>query len=480
MTSAQQADPPVDVDAGARLAELGYRQQLHRVLGPVGHVALSVSVIGPTVSLLTVGTVMIATAGTGAIWAYVIGGVLALNIAFCMAELGTMYPLAGGLYPVVSKVLGRGFGFVALVDYLLQGLVVPAAVALGVGTYVNSLFPSISVSVASGVGMIVITLVAFLQIKLNALFLGVLLAIEFIFCLALSCAGLFHLHQHLNILTNLVMPGHGGGLTTVSAALVISALATALYSFNGYDSAVSFSEEMKGSESGVGRAVLRTCGIGVIFQVVPFVLVVFGAASLKIFVSSPTPLLYVARSSFGGTFVTFLTWAALIAIFNTGVAVMLQYSRVYWSTARDRSWPDVISRPLSRIAPRLGTPWVAVAILGIVGTILAFQSTLVDTITFLGVLVAVIYGLVALAAIVSRIRSPKAARPYRLPLWPVPPILALAGVILALTQQKGSDLAICGGVFIAGMIYYLLYLRNKSDRLSHLGAETVAADQLSG
>ena len=48
-----------------------------------------VSDITPTASLLIIGTVVIATAGTGSIWAYLIGCLLAINVAFCMGELGS-------------------------------------------------------------------------------------------------------------------------------------------------------------------------------------------------------------------------------------------------------------------------------------------------------------------------------------------------------------------------------------------------------
>ncbi|HEX4430896.1 MAG TPA: hypothetical protein VHZ96_16635, partial [Frankiaceae bacterium] len=60
-------------------------------------------------------------------------------------------------------------------------------------------------------------------------------------------------------------------------------------------------------------------------------------------------------------------------------------------------------------------------------------------------------------------------RPYRMPLWPVPPIIALVGVGLAISQQKSRDLLICAAIFVGGAIYYVGFLRPRQDRYwSHL------------
>jgi len=51
-----------------------------------------------------------------------------------------------------------------------------------------------------------------------------------------------------------------------------------------------------------------------------------------------------------------------------------------------------------------------------------------------------------------------------MPLWPVPPVIALVGVIAVLTKQKGSDLWLCAGIFAAALLYYFLFVRPRSDR----------------
>ena len=98
---------------------------LHRGLSAPGVVALSVSDITPMASLLIIAPVVMAVAGTASVWAYLVGCLLAICVAFCMGELGSMYPVAGGLYSIIHRVLGRPLGFLALVDYIAQGASCP-------------------------------------------------------------------------------------------------------------------------------------------------------------------------------------------------------------------------------------------------------------------------------------------------------------------------------------------------------------------
>jgi amino acid transporter len=113
------------------LESLGYRQELKRAVNSLGHLALILSDITPTASLLVVGTAVIAAAGTGSVWAYIIGCFIAVNVALCMGELGSMFPVAGGLFSIVTRVLGKATGFVAMVDYIGQAIFLPASVAMG-------------------------------------------------------------------------------------------------------------------------------------------------------------------------------------------------------------------------------------------------------------------------------------------------------------------------------------------------------------
>jgi amino acid transporter len=452
------------VEGEVLLEEMGYEGQLQRGLNVVGNVALTLSDITPTASLLVVGTAVIATAGTGSVWAYLIGGFIALNVALCMGELGSMFPVAGGLYSIVTRVLGRPLGFLALLDYIGQAIFLPASVAFGVGTYLNSLYPSLSANwVAAGM-MILVALIALLDVKLNAVMIGFFLAIEMVVVVILALAGFLHPHQSLSTFTHPHMAAGTSGIGPVATGAIIAALATALFSVNGYDSAINFSEETEGSASNVGRAVVIAATIGIVFELIPFIGVSLGAANLPAFLHSSTPLTDVVRSSFGHTAVDLVTWGAILAIFNASLAITLQFSRVVYSSGRDRAWPMPISNALAWVHPRFKMPWVSTLLVGICGAVLCVQSSLISVVTFTSVLIIVLYALIAISAIVSRFTQKNLERPFKLPLWPVSPIIALIGVGIALSQQKGSDLIIVAAIGVGGIAYYLLFLMPRRDR----------------
>jgi amino acid transporter len=456
--------PKSSVEGAALLKSLGYNQELKRAINTLGNVALVLSDITPTASLLIIGTVVIATAGTGSLAAYLIGGFLAINVALCMGELGSMFPVAGGLFSIVTRVLGKPIGFLGMLDYMGQAVFLPASVAIGIGVYISVFNSNIPSNVAAAIVMILVTGVALLAIRFNAVLTGFFLALESLVVLALAVSGLVHLQQPLSIVTHPVMTNGKGGLTDVGLSLVIAAIAVAMFSVNGYDSAINFSEETQGEAKHIGRAVVVAASIGVALEVGTFILVFFGVPDVAKFVSSTTPLLDAAKNSFGSTFYYIVAIGAIIAILNAALAITLQFARIVWAAGRDRAWPSVISEWIGKVEPKRGAPWVATLIVGVLATILSFQGSLIAVVTFTAVLLIVLYGLICISALVSRFTQKDLPRPWKMPFWPAPPIIGLVGVVVALTQQKIGDLLLVAGIFAAGLIYYYAFIRPRGDR----------------
>lgn len=454
----------VVVHGEALLDSLGYKQELKRALNVLGNVALVLSDITPTASLLIIGTVVIATAGTGSIWAYLIGCFLAINVALCMGELGSMFPVAGGLFSIVTRVLGKPIGFLAMLDYMGQAVFLPASVAIGIGVYIAVFIPSVPQNVIAAVVMIFVTGVALLQIRFNAVLTGFFLALELLVVTALAISGLVHLQQPLSILTNPQMTNGHNGLQAVGVSLIIAAIATAMFSVNGYDSAINFSEETAGEAKHVGQAVVIAAAIGIAFELGTFILVFFGVPNVAKFVSSSTPLLDAAKDSFGTGFYNIVAIGAILAIFNASLAITLQFARIVWAAGRDRAWPGVISEWIGKVEPNRGAPWVATLIVGALATILCLQGGLIAVVTFTAVLLITLYGLICISALVSRYTQKDLPRPWKMPLWPVPPIIGLVGCGIALSQQKIGDLLTVAALFAAGLIYYFAFIRPRSDR----------------
>jgi amino acid transporter len=460
--SGPQPERGTHVSGERELEGLGYEQELKRALTLVGNVALVVAGITPATALLIIGPVALAQAGTGAFWAYLLAAVIAVCMALCFAELGALYPTAGGQYPIVTRVLGKQLGFIVMLNNVALAIFIPAAIALGFGTYLTSLFSGLNPNLASCALVIVATGVAMLSISDNAWVTKVAVTLELILLGGLVILGVASVHQPLGTLFDPVSVSPSGTSTAVGFGLIFSAVTTGLFSYNGYDAAITFSEETEGEAKEIGRGVMVAAAISIVFQVLPLAAVILAAPNLGDFFGAQAPFTYVVESVIGRTGNEVVTIGILIAIFAAVQAIILAFARFLYATGRDRAWPTGASNSLTRLSDRFGSPWVAALVVGGLTAVLTFFSDAVLAVTFTGVLIAVNYALIAVSALVSRMRQPRLARPWRMPLWPLPPLGALVGVAIAISQQTGTDLLIVALILVAGAIYYALFLRPRS------------------
>ncbi len=449
------------IDSEQLLEHEGYHQELARVLTVLQTVGLALSDITPTASFFVIAALVYPMTGTGAFWTFLLAGLIALSVAASMAELGSVYPIAGGLYSIVTRVLGKPIGFLAMTDYVVQAIFLPAAIALGIGSYMQMLIPNVNANIWATILMLLVTVVAVFRVKTNANITGVFLTVELIVILIVAIVGFVH---PVNSFGALLRPQlvTAKSVTPVSFSVILSAVAVALFSYNGYDSAINFSEETNGSARNVGRSVMNAALLGVLFQVVASVAVLLGAPVLSTFFASPLPIYYFVKSYLGSVGANIVVAGVILAVLNATLAIVLQFSRVIYSTARDQSWPGPINRLLAQVHPRYKTPWASVLFVGLLGAILTLFGSVVSAITFTSVMIIALYALIAVAAIVNRLRMRGREIPFTMWLWPVPPVIALVGVVLALTQQTHRDLLISAGIFAAGLVYYYLGTRSST------------------
>lgn len=151
-------------------------------------------------ALLIIGPVALTQAGTGAFWAYLIAGVIAICMALCFAELGSIYPTAGGQYPIVTRVLGKQVGFVVLLNYAALGVFIPASIALGFGPYLAGILPGIDPNLVSTAVVVGATGLAMLSISDNAWVTKVVVTLELILLGGLVILGVSSVRQPVSTL----------------------------------------------------------------------------------------------------------------------------------------------------------------------------------------------------------------------------------------------------------------------------------------
>jgi amino acid transporter len=447
--------PGTDAPGGRR-----YQQQLARTLKVAGNMTITLSVIGPAASVFAIGSIALRQQGSGAMLAFLIAALISGCLAVAWAELGALYPTAGGLYGIVARVLGRRAGLLALFLQLALFVIVPSAFALAAGQYLVAVWPAVSPRAVALVLLAAATALTAVGIRFNAAVTAALLALELTIILVVSALGFANAHWSLaGTLVDPRVYAADGSAAPATLRTLLAGVALGMGAYAGYGGAVIFSEETQGPRRGIARAVLGALGVAVVAELLAITAALLGAPSQAQLTTAPAPMSYLVRSLGGDGLVTIVTLALVATFFNILLAVLLEYARILYSSGRDRSWPAPLSRALGRVHPRTRTPVVATLTIGAAALTLTAVSDYAAAVTFASLTVVVTFALIALSALAGRLRQPHLARPYRMPLWPLPPVVALAGVAVTVLLQTGRDLAIVAGILAAGVLYDVAYLR---------------------
>lgn len=443
-----------------------YAQDLSRSLTFRENILITLSSVTPASSVFIIIPAAITGIGGASALAFVIAAVVGITVGLCYAELSSAFPITGGEYALVARTLGRPWGFALFLVTLVSGVFILGVIASGAPLYLGAVVGGLS---GSWVGILVILLtsaVACVQIRANAWITAVFLVIELAALVVLLVLGVLHLHNPASTLWTARMPAGHSLLKAASAGLVVSYCATALFAYNGYGTAVYYAEETKQATSTIGRAIMWSLLITVIAELLPLIAVLLGAPSVTALVHSSDPMGYFMQARGGTVLADIVSVAIAIAIINAVLAIVLQIGRLLYSSARDRSWPDAINRPLGSVHPTLKTPIVATLVVGVAGALLLwlvpFNVMLIVTDSSL----LVTYMLVALGALAGRRSGRTAHARYRMRGGPlVPTLLAVAMIVVTYESVKADwvPVVVTLGIFLAGFPYYWFVIRPHPD-----------------
>lgn len=449
-----------------------YDQELHRGLGVIGNIAITVSAVTPASSVFIIIPFIILTAGTGAFLALVFAAIIGIFMAFCWGELSAAFPIAGGDYALVWHAfkgpwarLGNALSFATFALMLNSIAFIPAVIALGTAQYIQNVVV-VDTRIAGAVVCLIAAVVGILRIRTNAIVTGIFLVIELLALLVLTIFGLanFHADRIGQLLGSWVVGSTDGGLNPVAFGVILTATAAGVFAYNGYSNAVNFSEETQGSSRRIAVAILWSLVITVAAELIPTTAVLLGAPDLARVTTDPAPMTYFLDATTNTTVDTIVSLGIALAIFNATLAIILEFGRILYSSARDRAWPGIINTWLAMVHPRFASPWVATALVGIVSAILCLTVDLGTLITLTGAVLVADYAMISIAALVGRITGATDGSPYRMPLWPVPPLLALAALVYVTTQQTSTALIVTGATIGIGLVYWAIYILPQGGR----------------
>ena len=263
---------------------------------------------------------------------------------------------------------------------------------------------------------------------------------------------------------------HMPAAPALSAALAVGSLAQATlittYDYWGYYNICFLGSEVRQPERTIPRAIL----LSVLFVAAFYIAMNMAAlpslhdaashaaesAALRVQLVAD-----IARSAFGRwagyLIAALIVWTAFASVFS----LLLGYSRVPYAAARDGNY----FRFLAAVHPKHGIPHRSLVALGLVACCFCFLS-LQQVITLLVITrILLQFFLQQAGVILLRIRRPELERPFKMPLYPLPPLAAMAGFLFLLIYRVHAlwGLLVAAGIAASGTVIYLFRARRLGE-----------------
>jgi APA family basic amino acid/polyamine antiporter len=393
------------------------------------------------------------------LFAWFLGGLLALAGATAYGELGAMMPRAGGEYVYLREAYHPAVGAMSGWVSLFAGFSAPIATsALLFGKYAGVVWPALAGGteikvVACALIVAMMALHAFDTViggRVQAAFtLGkVVLIAGFI------AAGLLFGEGDWNQLS----PRHGGLDNALGEPFAMS-LYWVMVAYLGWNAAAYIASDLDNPQKTLPRSLLLGTAIVMVLYLLANVTFLY-ALSPEMLAGKDGggPIAEVgaatATALFGARIGDTIAAIIALALVSSVSAMVMAGPRVYASMAEDGALPAILARKTSR-----GVPAVAVVTQGVIACAFVLVGDLKTLIPYIGFTLSIFGALAVAAVIVLRIRRPDAPRPYRASLYPVAPILFVAvSAWAAFVQIRWNpwNALYGGGTILAGFVVYLL------------------------
>lgn len=423
--------------------------ELRRRLKVSQVVLLAMADASPAMAVLLLTAGVFQVGGTFGVGAMIILSFIVVLIAMCLGELASTYPSTGGSYSMVRHALPEPFAWITLFNFVTQGIVIPAALLLGIPIFLKNIFPEITIP-NEVIAMALLALsggIALTKVEIGANVNIAILVVQLIVVgLIVAAAVVAPMQDPIEVALHPVRLSNGE-LVPVTLAVAFATLAPAFNVLNGYDAVCGFVEELKGGAAAVGRAVIYAALLASVLITIPLWAGVVAAPDLVAFLQSEAPIVMSVEAALGPWASTVVNIGVIAALFNASLTLQMYFARGVFASARDGLWPPAVSRKLSELNRFRSPGWALVAL--IVPTVfLIMMSSLDWLILFAGTMIATVYFFVGVAAFWSRIDQKDIHRPFRMPFWPLPPLIVIAFTGYALATQT-TDFLI-GALVLAG------------------------------
>jgi APA family basic amino acid/polyamine antiporter len=409
-----------------------------------------------------------------AVW--VIGLAVTLLAAFAFAEMGAMFPDAGGQYVYIREAYGDFTAFLygwMIFTVSVGGTI--AALGAGFAEYVGAVFPSLAHNRAlmvlgpftltrghlvASASIVCLTLANIFGVRRGAVLQNIATWIKFLAIGAFVILGLGFgkgswSHYSAAVSSASAFPGVSTLLSGIGVALI-----AVFWAYDGWVYITWVAGEVKDPERNLPRSLIwGLVLVGLLYIAINATYLY--ALPMKQISAEPAVAQAAAASMFGPTAGRWLALMIAISCFGAMAACIMSGARVYYAMAED----GVFFRTLAKVNPRWHTPVASLVLQALWSIALALSGGYTQLFTFVMFMMVLSYALTALAVFVLRRTRPQAERPYRCTGYPWLPALYIllsgAWIVNALVKRTLESL-VSIGIVLLGIPFYLYWKGHKA------------------
>jgi basic amino acid/polyamine antiporter, APA family len=437
--------------------------ELHR---SIGLFQLTMLGVGATIGtgIFVALTTAVPLAGPAVIVSFVIAGITAALTALCYAELGSTIPVSGSSYSYAYATLGEFVAFLVGACLLLEYAVSASAIAVGWGQYLNELFFDLfqwrlpeALAAPPGAGGVfnlpAVVLVGSCMVLLlrgakesttvNAV-LVVAKLLVLLFFVVIAFTGFRS--ENLTPFAPMGVAGIGAAASSI------------FFSYIGIDAVSTAGDEVKNPRRNLPLGVVLSLLIVTAVYVLVAVAAV-GAQPWTAFAGQEAGLAVILRNLTGAGWTSLiLCLGAIISIFSVTLVVMYGQTRILYAMSRD----GLLPRLFQKTDPRTRVPtWNTAIVAAFIAFLAAFVPLdVLVNLTSMGTLIA--FAIVSAGVIILRRTRPDLPRGYKVPLYPVLPVLSVAFCLYLIIGLPWDTYVLFGLWAAAACVMYFGYSRRHS------------------
>ncbi|WP_416827976.1 APC family permease [Ectobacillus polymachus] len=397
----------------------------------------------------------------GSVWmglaAWIVGGIVTMASALTVAEIGAAIPKTGGVFVYLKELYNEKWAFLyGWVQTLVYAPGIIAALSIVFATQATYFIP-MSPKEQKGLAVFIMVFIILINIVSTRLGSRVQIIVTFAKLVPIFVIILFGLWkgQAHSLTAAAPMEFHAAGFG--------AAILGTLWAYDGWVHVSNMAGEMKNAKTDLPRAIV----IGLSMIILIYLLINMAIIQVLPFsevVSSPKVASDTAVQLFGNSGAGFITAGIMISIIGALNGYIMTGIRIPYAMSRDGLFP--FSSIFSRLHGTFKTPANILILEGLLAFIYLMTGSF-ETLTNLAIFVTWIFFVMTVAGIfILRYKFKHVERPYQVPLFPVVPIIGIAGgIYIIISTFFTSTLDALIGIFVTIIgipVYYAIKRKEKS------------------